>query len=135
MKTDEVPQEDSMLGEHRRACYALDEQGRYVVVPSKGWSVESIVNAQANAEVDRAIMAAHARVAAGAASPLAYHMARRQMTPALLAANAGIWVLRVRWHLRPKAFARLPDEVLNRYAEALGTDVATLKHLPPVPGR
>lgn len=124
-----------MLGEHRRACYAVDEQGRYVVVPSKGWSVEAIVNAQANEEVNRAIAAAHARVTAGRASPLAYHMARCQMIPSLLAANAGVSVLRVYWHLRPKVFARLPDSVLRRYADALGTDIATLRRLPPAPGR
>ncbi|HEX9625662.1 MAG TPA: hypothetical protein VGA00_01860, partial [Acidiferrobacterales bacterium] len=77
----------------------------------------------------------HARVAAGRVSPLAYHMVRCQMTPSLLAANAGISVLRVWWHLRPAAFARLPDGLLSRYADALATDIATLKQLPPAPGR
>ena len=75
-----------MLEGHQRACYALDEQGRYVVVGSIGWEVEKVVNGQANDEVRQAIVTALAGVRAGKLSPLAYHMARRQMDAAMLSA-------------------------------------------------
>ncbi len=130
MKKDEVPQEQSMLDGHQRACYAIDEHGRYVVVGSIGWEVEKVVNAQANDEVRQAIAAALARVRAGTASPLVYHMARRQMDPAMLSAYSGIARLRIRWHQRPGPFARLPDDVLRRYAEALRLPVGELKRVP-----
>ena len=130
MKVRDVPQDESILQDHRRACYAQDERGRYVVVPSKGWEVETIVNAQAQAEVRAAIEEAREQVLAGRASPLAYHMARRQMTVGLLAANSGIWRLRVRRHLRPRAFARLKRPVLQRYADALGMPVDDLMRVP-----
>lgn len=119
-----------MLEGERRACYAEDAHGRYVVVPSTGWEVEKIVNAQAVAEVRATIEAARARVLQGLRSPLEYHMACRQMTPALLAANVGVARLRVWWHLRPRPFARLPRALLARYAEALAMPVDELRRLP-----
>ena len=119
-----------MLEGHQRACYALDEQGRYVVVGSIGWEVEKVVNGQANEEVRQAIAAALARVRAGVMSPLGYHMARRQMDAAMLSAYSGILRLRIRWHLRPGPFARLPEALLRRYAEALHLTIDELRNVP-----
>ena len=130
MKKHEVPQQVSMLEGHLRACYAVDEQGRYVIVGSTGWEVEKVVNGLANDEVRQVIVAAYERVRAGKASPLAYHMARRQMDPATLSAYSGIARLRIRWHQRPGPFARLPESMLRRYAEALNIRVDELRRLP-----
>jgi hypothetical protein len=130
MKTSDVPQEESILAGHQRACYALDDQGRYVVVGSIGWEVEKIVNGQANEEVRAQIAAALARARRGELSPLVYHMARRQMDAGLLASYTGFSRLRIRWHLRPKVFAGLPERVLRRYAEALQLPLAELRSLP-----
>lgn len=130
MKKADVPQEESMLEGHQRACYALDELGRYVVVGSIGWEVEKVVNSQANDEVRQAIATALARVRSGLMSPLGYHMARRQMDAAMLSAYSGISRLRVRWHLRPGPFARLAPALLQRYAEALHLSVDELRQLP-----
>jgi hypothetical protein len=130
MKVDELPQDDSILEGHRRACYAQDESGRYVIATSRGWAVEAIANRQAKADVEARIALALQAVRQGQASPLRYHMARCHMSPRLLAAHSGIWSLRIRWHLRPAVFARLPDRVLQRYAEALGIEPATLKQVP-----
>lgn len=132
MKKDEVPQQrdQSILEGHQRACYAVDENGHYIVVGSAGWEVEKIVNGQANDEVRAQIMQALERVRRGERSPLDYHMARRQMTPGLLASYSGISQFRIRWHLRPWAFARLPEQVLQRYAEALQIPLAELCNIP-----
>lgn len=130
MKAKDVPQEDSILAGHQRACYAVDEHGRYIVVPSRGWEVEKIVNTVARADIAAAITEARERVRRGEASPLLYHMRRRQMTVALLAANIGFARLRVRWHLRPAAFARLKPAVLARYADVLRISVEELRRLP-----
>lgn len=130
MRTDEVPQDDSILEGHRRACYARDAAGRYVVATSRGWEVERIANQVAVQDVTERITAAHRAVQAGRASPLAYHMARCHMDARLLGAHTGIWWPRVRWHMRPTAFARLPRSLLARYADALGIDVATLVRVP-----
>jgi hypothetical protein len=130
MKKSDVPQEESMLEGHQRACYALDEQGRYVMVGSIGWEVEKVVNDQANEEVRHAIVTALTRVRAGEISPLGYHMARRQMDAAMLSAYSGISRLRIRWHLRPGPFARLPEATLRCYAEALQLSTDELRKVP-----
>jgi hypothetical protein len=134
MKTTEVPQDESMLAGHRRACYAVDEHGRYVVVPSKGWQAENIVNAQAVEEIRRAVEAVRGRVHLGRASPLEYHMVRCQMTPGLLASYTGLWSWRVRRHLKPEIFARLKPALLTRYAQAFGISVEALGSVPTSTG-
>jgi hypothetical protein len=133
MEVDQVPQDDSILEGHRRACYAQDAGGRYVIAPSRGWTVEAIANRQALADVEARIAAALDAVRAGQASPLVYHMARCHMNARLLSAHCGIWSLRIRRHMRPGVFARLPDRLLQRYAEALAIDLATLKTTPDRP--
>lgn len=133
MKVGQLPQDDSILEGHRRACYAQDAAGRYVLAPSRGWTVEAIVNAQAQTDVEARIAAALAAVHSGAASPLLYHLARCHMDVRMLAASSGIWSLRVRRHLRPVVFARLPDRLLQRYADSLGIDLAVLKTAPGRP--
>ena len=130
MRVDHVPQDDSILEGHRRACYARDADGRYVVATSRGWEVERIANRQANDDVAAHLAAVHADVRAGRLSVLAWHMACCHMDVAMLAAQAGLWRLRVHRHLRPDVFARLPQAMLARYADALGIDVATLCRLP-----
>jgi len=130
MKAKEVPQEESILEGNRRACYAQDENGRYVVVPSKGWEVEKIINDQAHVSIDSGIEEARLSVLAGSASPLLYHMMRCQMDAALLASTAGIWRWRVKRHLKPAPFASLDNETLGRYADALGVSVEELKNVP-----
>ena len=50
MKLDEIPQDDSILEGHRRACYAQDGKGRYAIGTSRGWTVEAIANRQAVAK-------------------------------------------------------------------------------------
>lgn len=130
MKARDVPQDESILNGNRRACYAEDEHGRYVIVPSRGWSVEKIVNEQAQAEIKRTLEQARRRALEGLTSPLDSHMARRQMDVALLAANSGVWRWRVRRHLRPQVFARLKTSLLRRYADALDIGVVELTALP-----
>lgn len=133
MKAKEVPQDESILEGNRRACYAEDEHGRYVVVPSKGWEVEKIVNAQAHEEIDRETEEARRDFFRGTASPLKYHMLRRQMTPRLLASTTGLWGFQVKKHLTPKGFEGLRPEVMALYADALGLSVEELRTVPPKP--
>ena len=132
MKTTDVPQdrEQSFYSGHQRACYAVDEQGRYVVVGSAGWEPETIVNGQANEEVRNNIAVVLARCRRGEVSPLAYHMARSQMTVGLLAGYSGFSRLRIRWHLRPKVYARLPERIIARYADAMRIPAEVLRGLP-----
>ncbi len=130
MKVHQVPQDDSILEGHSRACYAQDGNGQYLITKSRGWQVEAIANRQALSDVEEKIAQAARDVGEGRASPLAFHMACFHMNAGLLAAHTGIWSLRIRRHLRPSVFARLPDRLLQRYANAFGIALSSLKRGP-----
>ncbi len=133
MDKDEVPQDGELYGGHRRLLYATDRDGEFVGVASSGWEAEAIATGTALAELDRQRADAWARAERGEASPLAYYMIARRMDLPLLAQATGFWRWRIRRHFRPAVYARLPERVLARYAEALGLDIATLKTLVALP--
>ena len=127
MREREVPQEGNRsLAGHRKAVYAVADDGKLRLVPSRGWEVEEIVTRQAVEDLERHAEEARLRALAGAASPLEYHMYRARMDVALLSQATGIWRWRVRRHFRAGVFARLPLALRRRYAEALGIPVETL---------
>lgn len=135
MKLDEVPQDDSPgYAKERRAVYAQDADGGYVVAASSGWAVEEAANTLAVATFEAQAQAARARCAAGQGSPLEVIMYLRRMDIPTLAQATGLWAWRVKRHLRAKGFRRLSPALRQRYADALGCDVAQLlpEAEPPV---
>ena len=97
MLEEDVPQDEALFGELKELCYALDRDGRYVLVESAGWEPANIANIQAWETIRAEVADVLARIRAGELSTLAYHMARRQMTPKLLAGQMGLTRLRVGW--------------------------------------
>lgn len=129
-----VPQDASpTYGGLRKLLYAVDERGQYTGVPSSGWEVESFSTELAVAELERQRAEAWQRARAGVTSALEYHMFARRMDFDTLASVSGMWHWRLRRHLRPRVFARLPDRVLRRYADAMGIAVAELRQVPAAP--
>ena len=127
MREREVPQEGNRsLAGHRKAVSAVAEDGKLRLVPSRGWEVEEIVTRQAVEDLERRAEKARARVLAGESSPLEYHMYRARMDVELLSQTTGLWRWRVRRHLKPVVFQRLPLALKARYAEALGVAVEVL---------
>ena len=127
MRERDVPQEgNATLAGHRKAIYAVGEDGKLRLVPSRGWEVEEIVTRQAVEDLERRAREARERVLAGTTSPLEYHMYRARMDLALLSQTTGLWRWRVRRHFKPRVFARLPLSLRRRYAEALGLSVEAL---------
>jgi hypothetical protein len=131
MKANEVPQDSTAYYEgKKRACYALNDEGKYVIVSSSGWSAEEVVNSLAVADLAANLEETRKAVLAGGKSPLCYHMERRQMIPEILAKTAGIAGFRVKRHLRPEIFRKLKTSVLDRYAKALAVTREELKTVP-----
>jgi hypothetical protein len=130
MREREVPQEgNATLAGHRKAVYAVGDDGRLRIVASRGWEVEETVTRQALEDLERRAREARERALAGRGSPLEYHMYRARMDVALLSQTTGLWRWRVRRHLRPGAFERLPPALKARYADALGVPVEALVKL------
>ncbi|MEO5661013.1 MAG: hypothetical protein ABIQ90_14645 [Polaromonas sp.] len=131
MDIDAVPQEGNRtLGNHRKALYAKDANGRMVIVPSRGSEVDETVTLQAVDRMNMFAQAAKARVATNNASPLEYWMWAKRMDVALLSQVTGIWQWRIRRHFHPAIFERLSPALTRRYAEALGLSVDQLGRLP-----
>jgi hypothetical protein len=129
MRKEEVPQDQGIADGLREVAYAVDEQGRYVLVPSAGWEPKNISNYQAWEAIAEQIEAARRQVVARQVSPLAYHMARNQMDAALLGQYMGIMGWRVKRHLKPRIFNKLPRNLLDRYASLLKVTVAQLQDI------
>ena len=133
MNKDEVPQDASFLEGHRKAAYAVDAQGNYVVVPSLGYEAEVAATSVALDDVDRAVQRAWEQVKQGLVSPLAYHFAVRQWPLGLAAQSVGVSRLRLWWHLKPRAFAALSPSMKKRYCHALAISEAQLAAVPDAP--
>ena len=140
MLKNEVPQDKGIAEGLEEVTYAVDDDGRYVLVPSTGWEPKNISNYQAWEIIASQIDTARQQVLANKLSPLAYHMARNLMDLPLLAQYMGIMRWRVKRHLQPKVFNKLKPEILKRYAVLLKVTVNELKDItlvddPVIPGR
>ncbi|GAB6269826.1 MAG: hypothetical protein PHW12_07840 [Smithella sp.] len=135
MKVNDVPQDDvfDYSAGIKKGNYALDDNGKYVMVPSKGWVVDEMINKMAYDEYKVKEEETRQAVLAGRKSPLAYYMELRQMTPDILGKTAGIAAFRVKRHLRPEIFAKLKPDVLDSYAKALDITMEELKTVPKNP--
>jgi hypothetical protein len=135
MKVNEVPQDDvpDYSEGIKKGNYALDDNGKYVMVPSKGWVVDEMINRMAYDEYQAKEEETRKAVLAGQKSPLAYYMELRQMTPEILGKTAGIAAFRVKRHLRPEIFAKLKPSILVAYAKALAITTEELKTVPQNP--
>lgn len=130
MKVNEVPQDITYYEGVKRVCFALNDEGKYVVVTSIGWDDEAVVNGLAVDDLAATLEDTRKAVLAGVKSPLCYHMERRQMNPDILAKTAGIATFRVKRHFRPEIFAKLKLFVLDRYAQALAITKQELITVP-----
>ncbi len=131
MESKAVPQDEiTTLTNTRKAIYAISGDGSYEIVPSTGWAVEAEATLQAVDELARQAAAAYDQVACGAAAPLYFHMFNRRMDINVLSQASGIARWRLKRHLKPEVFVKLPLKTLARYAEALGLEVGELQRLP-----
>ena len=131
MRPDDVPRESApILGGVTKAAYVLEQKNRYIIVPNGGTEAEVAVTEEAVAWFERLAAEALARAQRGQTSPLEVHMYRQRLDVPTLAQATGLWRWRVRRHLRPARFARLSPALLQRYAEAMGLTVETLRRLP-----
>ena len=130
MKVNEVPQDITYYEGVKRACFALNDEGKYVVVTSIGWDDEAVANGLAVDDLAATLEDTRKAVLAGVKSPLCYHMEWRQMNPEILAKTAGIATFRVKRHFRPEIFAKLKLSVLDRYAQALAITKQELMTVP-----
>ncbi len=127
MRKDEVPQDQGILENYKEVVYAVDDQGRYMPVSSKGWSAKTEANELAWVGINLQIEKTRDLVLAGKLSPLAYYMELNHMKPGLLGKYAGFSRWRVKRHLKPAVFSKLRPKVLERYAKVFKITADRLK--------
>ena len=132
MKISEVPQDRGMIVDDqlKEICYAVDDDGAFVLAKSAGWDPKNVANDQAWELIKEQIQEALSKIKAGKLSPLAFHMVRNQMGLSLLAKYVGYNRVRVWRHLRPAGFRRLKPDQLQRYADVFNLDVADIDTVP-----
>lgn len=135
MKMSDVPQDQGMIDNPnlQEICYAVDEKGGYVLAPSAGWEPKNVANDQAWELIRKQVSTAISKIRAGKLSPLAYHMAKHQMSVGLLAKYVGINRFRVWRHLKPSGFERLTPDMRRRYADIFELSVDALGIFPVSP--
>jgi hypothetical protein len=132
MKKEEVPQDLSSLGKiTTEICYATDESGNYTAQQSRGWDVKTGALDVTWENIEKKAAAAREKVLKGEASPLLYFMEKKLMDIPILAGYTGIWRWRIRRHLKPVVFRKLPEAVLQKYAAAFDCSVDELKSVNP----
>lgn len=131
MKISEVPQDDipTLKGYARKAVYAVDDNGKYVPVPTSGWSVEEVVLRDVLEDFQENTRRARIRVGTGDVSPIEYFMNKNLMDLPALAGGIGLAQWRVKRHLRPVVFSRLGAGLIRRYAEFFKTTPENLQTL------
>jgi hypothetical protein len=129
MKKKEVPQDEGLMeGRFEDVCYALDENGNYVAVLSKGWDPKNEAMVQAWDVIHEKVEQVRQDALSGKVSPIAYFMEKNIMDLKLLADYMDLPKRKARKHLKPEKFARLSDDLLQRYAEVFGIDLSELKN-------
>lgn len=128
MKTDEVPQDpDSAHAGQKKLLYAVDDNGQYRAVGSQGWETEAYATTLAVQELERLEAEALEAWQAGRVSVIQYLMYHHRLDVPGLAQATGLCQWRIRRHLRPVVFVRLPPRILQRYAEVFGMTWQQLK--------
>lgn len=131
MKAKEVPQDDAdmMRGKWKDPIYTVNEKGEYTTSYSLGWDVKNAVMQQAWDNINEKVEGVRQKVIDGKLSPIAYYMEKNIMDSSLLAKYMGIWHWKVKRHLKPKYFNRLPEETVEKYAEIFDLTSAELTNI------
>lgn len=119
MKSKDVPQDNANMlqGKLREPLYSLDENGNYTTVPSVGWEPKNAVMQEAWDIVNEKVEEARQKVLDGSLSPIAYYIEKNIMDPGLVAKYMGVRKWKIKRHLKPKNFAKLNDDMLEKYAK------------------
>lgn len=131
MKKKDVPQDNnSTLEGARKAMYAVDDNGKYIIVPSTGWEAEEIVTEMAVDHYKQLAEKTLQRTRQGISTPLEYHMYVRRFNIVTLAQAVDMFQWRVKRHLKPSVFNKLSTTMLARYADALNIHIEQLCSIP-----
>ena len=118
---------DERYGQYRELLYSYDKDGNYKKDVGFHGEPDRVILQQAWDLFNERADEARKKVLEGKASPILYYMEKNLLNPMDLSMHAGVSLWRVKFHLKPKAFARLSEKTLKKYAEAFNISVEQLK--------
>jgi hypothetical protein len=128
MKKEDIPQDGSALTKFtKEVVYAVDNSGNYTTELSTGWEVKTTALDVAWKDIEERIEKAKQKVLNNEASPILFFIELRLMDIGIVAAYTGFWKWKVKQHLKPAVFNKLPERKLKKYAEAFNISVEELK--------
>lgn len=131
MDINSVPQDDSSTyAKHKKAIYAVDEDGRVGTVKSSGWEVEEAATKQALHDLEEQARDAYEVVKKGEKSSLYFHMFDVRMDLQVLSESTGFFKWTIKKDFDPVKFAKISEKRIGVYSEAMGKTPAELKELP-----
>ena len=105
--------------------FLKDDSGDVIIlVATSGDTGSAVANAFYNIKGVKVVIL----YPSGKVSPVVYYMEKNLLDPLNLSMMAGIDVWRVKWHFRPGVFKRLPNKILQKYADAFNISVDQLKN-------
>ena len=129
MKVNEVPQDGNDFkgsDKVKKLVYAVDKEGKYTGVNTKGWEAESFATQQAWTAIEEELKETEEKIQAGELSPVAYYMLKSLMDLPLLAKHMGKWQWQIKRHFKPVVFKKLPQKTLQQYASVFEITVDEL---------
>ncbi len=127
MKVNEVPQDGMCVIETTMVRYAVNDEGKFEAVPSNGWEAGFYAMTNFQEEMRELTAQARERVKNNQSSPLEYFMYNAVLDVDALAQYTEISKRKVKKHLTPEGFDKLSDDMLQRYAHVMHTDVETIR--------
>lgn len=129
MLQNEVPQEgNKTLGGVKKAMYAINAGGEYIIEQSAGWNAEEIATITAIDEFNLLTNEAKNNYLAQTASPIEYLMYKNRMDLPTLSSIVKMFSWRIKRHFKPSVYKTLNDKILSRYAGAFGLSLEELKN-------
>ncbi|MBL7764662.1 MAG: hypothetical protein JNJ58_01090 [Chitinophagaceae bacterium] len=132
MKIDQVPQDKKNFRDGEKApkkvMYVTTDEGQYTQTNSVGWEPENIVLEQAWEDIELQLKEEREKVKSGIVSPISYYMIKNRMDLPILASYAGKWQWQVKRHMKPAVFNKLPQKMLEKYADIFNIPVEQLKN-------
>lgn len=119
---------DERYGKSRELLYGYDKEGNFVKDVGFHEEADRVTLQQAWDLFNDRIADAREKVLQGKASPLLYYMEKTLLTPMDLAMHSGIAVWRVKFHMKPKVFARLSEKTLKKYTVVFNITLDQLKN-------
>ena len=128
-----VPQDNSSTySNHKKAIYAVDENGKVIAVESSGWSAEETVTKQALQDLQEQALEAYRLVQKEEKSPLYYYMYAARMDLQVLSESTGFFKWTIKRDFDVQTYSKISLKRLSVYAEVLGKTPEEIRALPEV---